>query len=63
MSETASWEATPDEIKQYRAEIDRYVADMEAMQQQMAANRNRIKKNRAQTQAILSELRQLQQTK
>jgi outer membrane murein-binding lipoprotein Lpp len=57
MNKTATMNAKPKSKAEYEAEIDRYIADMEKMREDIVANRREIARLRAETHAVLTELK------
>ncbi len=54
MDTTTTLDATPDEVATYEATINRYIAEMEQMQKQIAANRREIEFLKAETEVMLA---------
>ncbi len=54
MDTTTTLDATPDEVVAYEATINRYIAEMEQMQKQIAANRREIEFLKAETEVMLA---------
>lgn len=53
MNETVTLEATPDQVAEYEATLNRYLAEMEVFQEQIAVNRRETQKLRVETEVML----------
>lgn len=53
MNETVTLEATPDQVAEYEATLNRYLAEMEVFQEQIAVNRRETQKLRVETETML----------
>lgn len=54
MSETAVLDVTPDQVSEYEATIDHYIAEMEIIREQIASNRRETASLRAETEVMLT---------
>lgn len=53
MSTTSAVDATPKKVEEHEATLNRYLAEMEQMQKEIANNRREIEQLRAETEAML----------